>query len=171
MCSPSTSMPTGWPSWPAQAARRWPPIWPTRPARDRVADAADGLDYLVNSARHHPDQADLRGDGRGLAPASRRSTPSRSSSSARRSGRGCKPGGAIVNLSSSSAKLATTIEVAAYAASKTTILSITRSFAYALAVAAGAGQRHLPRHHRHADAGRRCSTGVAQMRGIDAARA
>ena len=43
------------------------------------------------------------------------------------------PGGAIVNLSSSSAKLATTIEVAAYAASKTTILSITRSFAYALA--------------------------------------
>jgi NAD(P)-dependent dehydrogenase (short-subunit alcohol dehydrogenase family) len=44
-----------------------------------------------------------------------------------------RPGGAIVNLSSSSAKLATTIEVAAYAASKTTILSITRSFAYALA--------------------------------------
>lgn len=44
-----------------------------------------------------------------------------------------KPGGAIVNLSSSSAKLATTVEVAAYAASKTTILSITRSFAYALA--------------------------------------
>lgn len=44
-----------------------------------------------------------------------------------------KPGGAIVNLSSSSAKLATTIDVAPYAASKTIILSITRSFAYALA--------------------------------------
>ena len=44
-----------------------------------------------------------------------------------------KPGGAIVNLSSSSAKFAPTVEVAAYAASKTTILSITRSFAYALA--------------------------------------
>lgn len=44
-----------------------------------------------------------------------------------------QPGGAIVNLSSSSAKLATTIEVAPYAATKTTILSITRSFAYALA--------------------------------------
>jgi len=42
-------------------------------------------------------------------------------------------GGAIVNLSSSSAKYATTVEVAAYAASKTTILSITRSFAYTLA--------------------------------------
>jgi NAD(P)-dependent dehydrogenase (short-subunit alcohol dehydrogenase family) len=44
-----------------------------------------------------------------------------------------RPGGAIVNLSSSSAKLAATVEVATYAASKTTILSITRSFAYALA--------------------------------------
>lgn len=43
------------------------------------------------------------------------------------------PGGAIVNLSSSSAKLATSIDVAPYAASKTTILSITRSFSYALA--------------------------------------
>jgi NAD(P)-dependent dehydrogenase (short-subunit alcohol dehydrogenase family) len=43
------------------------------------------------------------------------------------------PGGAIVNLSSSSAKHATSVDVAAYAASKTTILSITRSFAYALA--------------------------------------
>ena len=43
------------------------------------------------------------------------------------------PDGAIVNLSSSSAKLATSTDVAPYAASKTTILSITRSFAYALA--------------------------------------
>ncbi len=43
------------------------------------------------------------------------------------------PGGAIVNLSSSAAKLATSVDVAPYAASKTTILSITRSFAYALA--------------------------------------
>ncbi|CAN5841990.1 SDR family oxidoreductase [soil metagenome] len=38
-------------------------------------------------------------------------------------------GGTIVNLSSSSAKLASTTEVAVYAATKTTILSITRSFA------------------------------------------
>lgn len=43
------------------------------------------------------------------------------------------PGGAIVNLSSSAAKLATTIESAVYAASKAAVLSITRSFAYALA--------------------------------------
>ena len=42
-------------------------------------------------------------------------------------------GGAIVNISSSAAKLATTTEVAIYAASKAAVLSITRSFAYALA--------------------------------------
>lgn len=42
-------------------------------------------------------------------------------------------GGAIVNFSSPSAKLATTVEAAVYAATKTAILSITRSFAYALA--------------------------------------
>lgn len=42
-------------------------------------------------------------------------------------------GSAIVNLSSSSAKLAGTTEVGVYAATKTTILSITRSFAYRLA--------------------------------------
>ncbi len=42
-------------------------------------------------------------------------------------------GGAIVNLSSISAKLTATLETAAYAASKTAILAITRSFAYALA--------------------------------------
>ncbi len=43
------------------------------------------------------------------------------------------PGGAIVNMSSSAAKLATTTEVAVYAASKAAVLSITRSFAYVLA--------------------------------------
>jgi len=42
-------------------------------------------------------------------------------------------GSAIVNLSSSSAKLATTTEVGVYAATKTTILSISRSFAHRLA--------------------------------------
>lgn len=48
-------------------------------------------------------------------------------------GRTMPPGGAIVNLSSSAAKLATTTEAAAYAASKAAVLSITRSFAYAFA--------------------------------------
>ena len=48
-------------------------------------------------------------------------------------GQRINPGGAIVNISSSSAKLATTTEVAIYAASKAAVLSITRSFAYSLA--------------------------------------
>ncbi len=50
-----------------------------------------------------------------------------------RIGRTLPSGGAIVNLSSISAKLAATPETAVYASSKTAVLSITRSFAYALA--------------------------------------
>lgn len=48
-------------------------------------------------------------------------------------GRRMPAGGAIVNLSSSSAKLASTIDVTPYSSSKAAILGITRSFAYALA--------------------------------------
>jgi NAD(P)-dependent dehydrogenase (short-subunit alcohol dehydrogenase family) len=44
-----------------------------------------------------------------------------------------RPGGAIVNLSSVSAKLTSTAETAVYATTKTAILAITRAFAYALA--------------------------------------
>ena len=50
-----------------------------------------------------------------------------------RIGRTMPAGGAIVNLSSSSAKLSSTTEAAVYASSKAAVLSITRSFAYALA--------------------------------------
>jgi NAD(P)-dependent dehydrogenase (short-subunit alcohol dehydrogenase family) len=50
-----------------------------------------------------------------------------------RIGRTMPSGGAIVNVSSSSAKLATTTEAAAYASSKAAVLSLTRSFAYAFA--------------------------------------
>jgi NAD(P)-dependent dehydrogenase (short-subunit alcohol dehydrogenase family) len=42
-------------------------------------------------------------------------------------------GGAIVNLSSSSAKLSSTVDVTPYSSSKAAVLGITRSFAYALA--------------------------------------
>ena len=101
--------------------------------RDRVAAAAEGIDYLVNAAgiiRLKPIFEFTVEDWRQIFADQRRS---RSSSSARQIGPRLRPGGAIVNLSSSSAKLATTIEAAVYAASKTTILSITRSFAYALA--------------------------------------
>jgi len=48
-----------------------------------------------------------------------------------RIGRTMTEGASIVNLSSVSAKLATTQETAVYASSKTAVLSITRSFAYA----------------------------------------
>jgi NAD(P)-dependent dehydrogenase (short-subunit alcohol dehydrogenase family) len=48
-------------------------------------------------------------------------------------GRSMPEGGAIVNLSSSSAKLASTIEVAPYTMTKAAVLGVTRSFAYALA--------------------------------------
>jgi NAD(P)-dependent dehydrogenase (short-subunit alcohol dehydrogenase family) len=48
-------------------------------------------------------------------------------------GQRIRPGGAIVNLSSSSAKLATTVEVTPYSSSKACVLGITRSFAYVLA--------------------------------------
>lgn len=50
-----------------------------------------------------------------------------------RIGRTMPSGGAIVNLSSSSAKLASTVEAAVYASSKAAVLSVTRSFAYAFA--------------------------------------
>ena len=48
-------------------------------------------------------------------------------------GQSMPSGGAIVNLSSSSAKLASTVEVAPYSMTKTAALGLTRSFAYALA--------------------------------------
>lgn len=44
-----------------------------------------------------------------------------------------RPCGAIVNLSSTAAKTGSTLEAAIYAASKAAVLSLTRSFAYALA--------------------------------------
>jgi NAD(P)-dependent dehydrogenase (short-subunit alcohol dehydrogenase family) len=48
-------------------------------------------------------------------------------------GRHMPEGGAIVNLSSVSARLPTTLETAVYASSKAAVVSLTRSFAYALA--------------------------------------
>jgi len=100
--------------------------------RARLAEAADGADYLVNS--HGTLVVKSIFD---ITPDDWRRIHSVNAESifflCQQIGPRLKPGGAIVNLSSSSAKLAATTEVAAYAASKTTILSITRSFAYALA--------------------------------------
>jgi NAD(P)-dependent dehydrogenase (short-subunit alcohol dehydrogenase family) len=100
--------------------------------RARLADWAEGADYLVNSAgviMIKPIFDVTVEDWRRVQTVNAEAT----FFLCQQIGPRLRPGGAIVNLSSSSAKFATTVEVAAYAASKTTILSITRSFAYALA--------------------------------------
>lgn len=100
--------------------------------RAKLAEAADGADYLVNS--HGIIMVKSIFD---ITLEDWRKVQAVNAESVfflcQAIGPKLKPGGAIVNLSSSSSKLASTVEVAAYAASKTTILSITRSFAYALA--------------------------------------
>jgi NAD(P)-dependent dehydrogenase (short-subunit alcohol dehydrogenase family) len=100
--------------------------------RARVVEAGEGADYLVNSAgiiRVAPIGDVTLAEFRDVFAVNVEAV----FFLCQQVGPRLAPNGAIVNLSSSSAKLATTIEVAAYAASKTTILSITRSFAYALA--------------------------------------
>jgi NAD(P)-dependent dehydrogenase (short-subunit alcohol dehydrogenase family) len=101
-------------------------------ARAKIAEWAEGANYLVNSAGViviKPIFELSIEDWRRVQAVNAEGT----FFICQKIGPRLTPGGAIVNLSSSSAKLATTVEVAAYAASKTTILSITRSFAYALA--------------------------------------
>ena len=101
-------------------------------ARNRLADQAEGYDYLVNAAGIIL----LKSIFDVTVDEWRRIQTINTESIfflCQKIGPRLRPGGAIVNLSSSSAKLATTVEAAAYAASKTTITSITRSFAYALA--------------------------------------
>jgi NAD(P)-dependent dehydrogenase (short-subunit alcohol dehydrogenase family) len=100
--------------------------------RDRLVEAVAGVDYLVNAAgiiRLKPILDFTIGDLRDIYAINVEATWDLVS----RIGRTMPCGGAIVNLSSSSAKLATTTEAAVYASSKTAVLSITRSFAYAFA--------------------------------------
>jgi NAD(P)-dependent dehydrogenase (short-subunit alcohol dehydrogenase family) len=100
--------------------------------RLRVAAAAEGVDYLVNAAgiiRIKPIFDVTVEDWRDVFAVNAESIFFLCQAIGPR----MRPGGAIVNLSSSSAKLASTTEASVYAASKTAILSITRSFAHALA--------------------------------------
>jgi NAD(P)-dependent dehydrogenase (short-subunit alcohol dehydrogenase family) len=105
----------------------------SRPAdRDRLVEAGAGVDYLVNAAgiiRLKPILEFTVDDVRDIYAINVEATWDLVS----RIGRTIPTGGAIVNLSSSSAKLATTTEAAVYASSKAAVLSITRSFAYAFA--------------------------------------
>ena len=134
--------------------------------RAEIADWAEGADYLVNSAGViviKPIFELTVEDWRRVQTVNAEAT----FFLCQKVGPRLAPGGAIVNLSSSSAKLATTVEVAAYAASKTTILSITRSFAYALAPRRVRVNAILPGIVDTRDAGRGAET-VAPMRGLTA---
>jgi len=105
----------------------------TDPAqRERLSAAAVGVDYLVNAAGIIQLKSIFEvtiEDWRRIFTVNAESVFFLCQSIGPR----MRPGGAIVNFSSSSAKLASTVEAAVYAASKTAILSVTRSFAYALA--------------------------------------
>jgi len=100
--------------------------------RDRLVAAGADVHYLVNAAgiiRLKPILEFTVDDLRDIYAINVEATWDLVS----RIGRTIPSGGAIVNLSSSSAKLATTTEAAVYASSKAAVLSITRSFAYAFA--------------------------------------
>ncbi len=100
--------------------------------RDRLVEQSRGVRYLVNAAgiiRLKPILEFTVADLRDIYAVNVEATWDLVS----RIGRAMPSGGAIVNLSSSSAKLATTTEAAVYASSKAAVLSITRSFAYAYA--------------------------------------
>jgi NAD(P)-dependent dehydrogenase (short-subunit alcohol dehydrogenase family) len=100
--------------------------------RDRLVAAGAGVNHLVNAAgiiRLKPILEFTVQDIRDIYAINVEATWDLTS----RIGRTMPSGGSIVNLSSSSAKLATTTEAAVYASSKTAVLSITRSFAYAFA--------------------------------------
>jgi NAD(P)-dependent dehydrogenase (short-subunit alcohol dehydrogenase family) len=100
--------------------------------RDRVVGAADGARFLVNAAgviRLRPILESGVADMREIYPVNVEAVWDLTS----RLGRAMPPGGAVVNISSFSAKVASTIEAAVYASSKAAVLSITRSFACAFA--------------------------------------
>ena len=100
--------------------------------REAVCEAGSGCDYLVNAAgilRLKPITEITVDEWRDVMRINAEST----FFLCQKIGPTMPAGGAIVNLSSASAKLSTTTEAAVYAASKTAILSVTRSFAFALA--------------------------------------
>ncbi|MDE0581342.1 MAG: SDR family oxidoreductase [bacterium] len=100
--------------------------------RDQVIEAATGVDYLVQAAGIIcllPIEKVTVDDWRSVFAVNAEAM----FFLCQGIGATMPAGGAIVNLSSSSAKLTNTTETAVYAASKAAVLSITRSFAYSLA--------------------------------------
>ncbi|MBU6146578.1 MAG: SDR family oxidoreductase [Actinomycetales bacterium] len=100
--------------------------------RDRVVQAAQASRYLVNAAGIIVLKPILEVTIADLENVYRVNVQAVWDLTAR-IGAAMSPGSAIVNLSSSSAKLASTTEAAAYASTKAAVLSLTRSFAYAFA--------------------------------------
>ena len=104
----------------------------TDAGRDAVVDAAGAADMLVNAAgfiRLKPLLDFTVQDVRDIYAVNVEAVWDLCS----RIGRVMPGGGAIVNVSSVSAKLPSTQETAVYASSKAAVLSITKSFAYAFA--------------------------------------
>jgi NAD(P)-dependent dehydrogenase (short-subunit alcohol dehydrogenase family) len=100
--------------------------------RDLVVARCHGVRYLVNAAgiiRVKPILESGIEDMRAIFPINIEAVWDLMS----RIGRNMPSGGAIVNLSSASAKLSLTTEVAVYAISKSAVMSMTRSFAIAFA--------------------------------------
>jgi NAD(P)-dependent dehydrogenase (short-subunit alcohol dehydrogenase family) len=100
--------------------------------RKSVIAAAEGCDYLVNAAgiiRLSPIFEAPPEDWRDIFAVNAEAVFFLCQAIGPR----MRPGGAIVNLSSTSAKASGTTEAAIYAASKAAVISMTRSFAYALA--------------------------------------
>jgi NAD(P)-dependent dehydrogenase (short-subunit alcohol dehydrogenase family) len=100
--------------------------------RAAVVEAADGFDYLVNAAgiiRLVPILESTPEDWHDIFAVNAEAVFFLCQGLGPR----LLPGGAIVNLSSTSAKASGTTEAAIYAASKAAVISMTRSFAYALA--------------------------------------
>lgn len=104
----------------------------TDAGRDAVVEAAGAADLLVNAAgliRLKPILDFTLQDVRDIYAVNVEAVWDLCS----RIGRAMPSGGAIVNVSSVSAKLPSTQETAVYASSKAAVLSITKSFAYAFA--------------------------------------
>jgi NAD(P)-dependent dehydrogenase (short-subunit alcohol dehydrogenase family) len=100
--------------------------------RDRVVEESSGSQFLVNAAGIIVLKPILDVTLEDLENVYRVNVQAVWDLTARIGG-AMSAGGSVVNVSSSSAKLATTTEAAAYASTKAAVLSITRSFAYAFA--------------------------------------
>lgn len=103
-----------------------------RADRDRVVEAGHGCRHLVNAAGIIVLKPILEVGPEDLDAVFQVNVQAVWDLTAR-IGAQMPPGGSVVNVSSVSAKITSTLETAAYAMTKAAVLSVTRSFAYAFA--------------------------------------